>query len=152
MAVKIKEEYLNVDAKKLAESAKNIRKGFSTDSVGDLWSDADALAWDGSVAKDNVKTAAAKLYTDFCAIDKELTNINQISSLLIDYQKNVEDYRELKIAVKQHHSNMKKCKENNFQEGYEYNKRLWLSNSKKVEELEEDIRKGNRNIKILIGN
>ncbi|MGM9878959.1 MAG: hypothetical protein ACI31R_02925 [Bacilli bacterium] len=150
MAVKIKEEYLNVDTEKLAESAKNIRKGFSTDSVNDLSMDARALILEGK-AKDNLVAATRDLYIYFCDVEPKLDNINTISKYLSKYQKNVEDYRELKIAVKQHHSNMKKCKENNFQEGYEYNKRLWLSNSKKVEKLEEDIREGNRNIKGLIG-
>lgn len=151
MAVKIKEEYLKVNADSIIKICDKIREGFSTQKTDELYSDADALAWEGSDAKDNVKAAVGRIYLDSSSLSDELSVIRSAGDEISEYQKNVKKYRDLKKNVQIWKKRADKAlKEQNFLV-HSYNNHLVIGANDKIKNLEAKIKAGNKAIKAIVG-
>ncbi|MGN1311928.1 MAG: hypothetical protein ACI4U4_02810 [Bacilli bacterium] len=151
MAVTIKEEYLKVNADSLVKICDKIREGFSTQKTYELQNDADALAWEGSDAKDNVQEAVSKIYLDNLSLSDSLSVVRDAGNKISKYQKNVKKYRTLKKQATTYKKNMDEAKKNNntLLENYNYN--LLTHAKDEIEKLEVKIKAGNKAIKAIVG-
>lgn len=151
MAVTIKEEYLKVNADSLIKVCDKIREGFSIQKTNELNSDADALAWEGSDAKDNVQEAVAKIYLDNVSLSDNLSVVRAAGNKISRYQKNVKKYRTLKKQAKIYEKNMDDAKKNNNTLLQSYNHNLLNNAEKEIKNLERKIKAGNKDIKAIVG-
>ena len=151
MAVTIKEEYLKVNADSLIKICDRIREGFSIQKTDELYSDADALTWEGSDAKDNVQEAVAKIYLDNISLSDNLSVVRAAGNIISRYQKNVKKYRTLKKQAKIYKKNMNEAKKNNNTLLHDYNYNLLNNAEEEIKNLERKIKAGNKDIKAIVG-
>ena len=151
MAVTIKEEYLKVNADSLIKICDRIREGFSIQKTDELYSDADALTWEGSDAKDNVQEAVAKIYLDNISLSDNLSVVREAGNKISRYQKNVKKYRTLKKQAKIYEKKMDDAKKNNNTLLQNYNHNLLNDAEKEIKNLERKIKAGNKDIKAIVG-